>query len=92
MAHERDDREDLQAETSQAARTPLAQHEDALSPARIVRERSGADADGASQRIGNTGVQGPTVSFPGTHGQASSDGADADAERAPSTDAGRDER
>ena len=92
MAEERNDREHLQAEGSQAARTPLAQHEDALSPARVVRERSGADADGASQRIGNTGAQGPTVSFPGTYGQASSDGADPDAERAPSTDAGRDER
>jgi hypothetical protein len=92
MAEHKDDRDELQAETSQAARTPLAQHEDALSPGRVVRERSGAEADGASQRIGNTGVQGPTVSFPGTHGQATSDGADVDAERAPSTDAGRDER
>ena len=89
---DRDDREHLQADTSQAARTPLALHEDALSPARVVRESSGADADGASQRIGNTGAQGPTVSFPGTHGQASSDGADSEAARAPSTDSGRDER
>jgi hypothetical protein len=70
----------------------LAQHEDALSPARVVRERSGAESDGASQRIGNTGAQGPTVSFPGAHGQASSDGVDADVPRAPSTDSGRDER
>ena len=92
MAEEGDHREHLQADTSQAARTPLAQHEDALSPGRVVREHSGADADGASQRIGNTGAQGPTVSFPGTYGQASTDGADTDAERAPSTDAGRDER
>jgi hypothetical protein len=92
MAEERDDREHLQADDSQAARTPLARHEDALSPARVVREHSGADAEGASQRIGNTGAQGPTVSFPGTHGQASGDGVDPDAERAPATDGGRDER
>ena len=56
----------LEAETSQAARTPLARHEDALSPGLVVREASGADgAEGASQRIGDTGANGPTVSFPG---------------------------
>lgn len=92
MAEDRNDKDRLQAEASQAARTPLAQHEDALSPARVVRERSGAEAEGASQRIGNTGAQGPTVSFPGAHGQASTDGAEPDAERAPATDPGRDER
>jgi hypothetical protein len=63
--HESNDRR-LQDETSQAARTPLALHEDALSPGLVVRERSGADGgEGGSQRIGNTGANGPTVSFPG---------------------------
>ena len=91
MAQKESDRDRLQSKDSQAARTPDAQHEDALSPARVIRERSGADADGASQRIGNTGVQGPTVSFPGTHGQASDDGAHP-AEPTTGTDGGRDER
>ena len=56
----------LEAETSQAAHTPLAHHEDALSPGLVIRETSGADGgEGSSQRIGNTGATGPTVSFPG---------------------------
>jgi hypothetical protein len=55
----------LEAETSQAARTPLAHHDDALSPTVVIRETSGADGEGSSQRIGNTGATGPTVSFPG---------------------------
>jgi hypothetical protein len=63
--HESKDRH-LEDEASQAARTPLARHEDALSPGLVIREHSGADgAEGASQRVGNTGATGPTVSFPG---------------------------
>ncbi len=79
-----------QAKTSPAAHTGDARHEDALSPGRVVRERSGAEGEGASQRIGNTGAQGPTVSFPGEHGQASEDG-DEPTPRT-GTDSGRDER
>ncbi|MBM4443369.1 MAG: hypothetical protein FJ027_23410 [Candidatus Rokubacteria bacterium] len=91
MSDQADGRDRHQDETSQAARTPVARHEDALSPGRVVREHSGADGEGASQRIGNTGVQGPTVSFPGEHGQASTDGAEP-TPPATGTDRGRDER
>ena len=66
--HESKDRH-LEDETSQAARTPVAHHEDALSPGLVIREHSGADgAGGSSQRIGDTGADGPTVSFPGSVG------------------------
>jgi hypothetical protein len=70
MTEQNTDRDRLQADGSQADLTPLACHEDALSPARVIREHSGADGEGSSQRIGNTGVQGPTVSFPGPADQA----------------------
>jgi hypothetical protein len=96
MADERHE-DHRQDDKSQAAVTPDALHEDALSPGRVVREYSGADPveGGSSQRIGNTGSQGPTVSFPGTHGQASTDGVPPDGDDpAPKTgtDSGRDER
>ena len=66
MAEHESHERHLEAETSQAARTPLARHEDALSPGLAVREASGADGgEGASQRIGDNGASGPTVSFPG---------------------------
>ena len=69
--HEAKDRH--QEETSQAARTPLSRHEDALSPGLVIREHSGADgSEGASQRVGNTGPDGPTVSFPGPVDEAKS--------------------
>jgi hypothetical protein len=52
----------LESEASVAARSPLAQHEDALSPARSVREASGA---GESQRLGDgLPVAGPVTTFP----------------------------
>jgi hypothetical protein len=52
----------LESPDSQAHRTPAAQHEDALSPARIVRDRS---TESRGQRIGDNTVAGnPVVSFP----------------------------
>ena len=91
MADERHE-DHRQDEHSQAAHTADALHEDALSPGRVVREHSGAEGgEGSGQRIGNTGAQGPTVSFPGEHGQASKDGADP-TPPATGTDSGRDER
>jgi hypothetical protein len=60
-----DDAQDrrLESERSQAARTPLAQHEDALSPARSLRE---SVASGGGQRVGDNGpVANPFIEFPG---------------------------
>jgi hypothetical protein len=52
----------LESPESQAHRTPAALHEDALSPARIIRDRS---EEGRSQRVGNNTAAGnPVVSFP----------------------------
>ncbi len=62
--HDRDQRGErhLQAKGSQAAVTPIAQHDDALSPAEWLRETS---ASGGGQRIGDSGpVANPTVVFP----------------------------
>jgi hypothetical protein len=53
----------LEGEFSQAARTPLAQHEDALSPAMSLRESAAA---GGGQRLGDNGpVANPFIEFPG---------------------------
>ena len=52
----------LEGEGSPAATTPAANHEDAMSPSRTLRER---DATSQSQRVGdNTAVANPCVSFP----------------------------
>ena len=52
----------LEGDDSPAAITPLAQHEDALSPSRALRETS---ASGGGQRLGDSGpVANPIVSFP----------------------------
>jgi len=60
-----DDRR-LESDASQAAKTPLAQHEDELSPARALRESS---ASGGGQRVGDSGpVANPIVDFPQTDG------------------------
>jgi hypothetical protein len=53
----------LEADRSQAATTPLANHEDDLSPAKSLRESLAADG---CQRVGDSGpVANPIVSFPG---------------------------
>ena len=53
----------LEADHSQAATTPTANHEDDLSPAKSLRESAAADG---SPRVGDSGpVANPTVSFPG---------------------------
>ena len=52
----------LESPDSQAHRTPAAQHEDALSPATVIRDRA---EEAPSQRIGDNTVAGnPVVSFP----------------------------
>ncbi|HXG04308.1 MAG TPA: hypothetical protein VNO23_12950 [Candidatus Binatia bacterium] len=52
----------LESPDSPARRTPAAQHEDALSPAKVIRDRA---EEAPSQRIGNNTVAGnPVVSFP----------------------------
>jgi hypothetical protein len=52
----------LMGDTSQAARTSAAEHEDDLSPAKIVRARA---TEGPSQRVGdNIAVANPVTSFP----------------------------
>ena len=56
----------LEADTSVAAASPAAEHEDALSPARVVRELS---AVGGSQRLGDgLPVAGPITTFPDDEG------------------------
>jgi hypothetical protein len=53
----------LAAAQSQASTSPLAEHEDALSPVEALRESVGA---GGGQRVGDgLPVDGPVVSFPG---------------------------
>ena len=53
----------LEADHSQAATTPLANHEDDLSPAKSLRGSSTAEG---GQRLGDSGpVANPIVSFPG---------------------------
>ena len=57
----------LEDETSQAATTSAAEHEDALSPSKAVRESS---ASGGGQRIGDSGpVANPITTFPETEGR-----------------------
>jgi hypothetical protein len=52
----------LEGPDSPARRTPAAQHEDALSPAKVIRDRA---EEARSQRIGdNTVAANPVVSFP----------------------------
>jgi hypothetical protein len=52
----------LESPDSPAHRTPAAQHEDELSPAKVIRDRS---EQAPSQRIGDNTVAGnPVVSFP----------------------------
>jgi len=52
----------LESDQSQAAKTTAAQHDDELSPGKIVQDR--AD-EGPSQRIGdNTVSDNPVTSFP----------------------------
>lgn len=52
----------LESPLSQAHRTPVAQHEDQLSPAKVIRDRA---EEARSQRIGdNTAAGNPVVSFP----------------------------
>jgi hypothetical protein len=54
----------LQADDAQSARTEVARHDDALSPARAVRESGG---QGGGQRLGDSPPAGnPVVSFPDT--------------------------
>jgi hypothetical protein len=54
----------LEDEKSQAATTPAAEHEDALSPSKAVRESS---AGGGGQRLGDSGpVANPITTFPET--------------------------
>ena len=61
MSEERPGRR-LEGERSPAATSPAADHEDAMSPSRALRER---DAASQSQRVGdNTAVDNPCVSFP----------------------------
>jgi hypothetical protein len=52
----------LESEISQAAVTPAAAHDDALSPTVTIRESVG---DAGGQRVGNSGpVANPTTTFP----------------------------
>ena len=52
----------LQSEKSQAEVTRAAEHEDELSPAKIVRDRA---AEGPGQRVGDsTAVANPVTSLP----------------------------
>lgn len=63
MRHPDDDRHRLEGETSPAAATPLANHEDDLSAAAWLRQTSASDG---GQRVGNSGpVANPETSFPG---------------------------
>ena len=58
----------LEADHSQAATTPAANHEDDLSPAKSLRESAGAKG---SQRVGDSGpVANPIVSYPGPADEA----------------------
>lgn len=57
----------LEDDASQAATTPVAQHEDALSPSKAVRESA---AGGGGQRVGDNGpVANPVTTFPETEGR-----------------------
>lgn len=57
----------LESDASQAATTPAAEHEDALSPSKAVRESS---AGGGGQRVGDSGpVANPITTFPETEDQ-----------------------
>jgi hypothetical protein len=52
----------LESEISQAAVTPAAAHDDALSPTVTIRESLG---NSGGQRVGNSGpVANPTTTFP----------------------------
>ena len=58
----KDNEHRLEAEASQAALTPLAEHEDELSPSKALRETV---ASSGGQRVGDSGpVANPCVSFP----------------------------
>jgi hypothetical protein len=62
MSDEKPSRRRLEGERSPAATSPAAEHEDAMSPSRTLRER---DATSQSQRVGdNTPTGNPYVSFP----------------------------
>ncbi len=61
MTHDDDKQRRLEAEGSQAARTPVARHEDDLSPAKEARKRQ---EQSRSQRIGDTTPTGPAISPP----------------------------
>jgi hypothetical protein len=62
MSEERPGQRRLEGEGSPAATSPAADHEDAMSPSRALRER---DATSQSQRVGdNTAAANPCVSFP----------------------------
>jgi hypothetical protein len=57
----------LEDEKSQAAITPAAQHDDALSPSKAVRESA---SSGGGQRLGNSGpLANPITTFPETEGR-----------------------
>jgi hypothetical protein len=59
-----DTRRRLVAERSQASTSPLAEHEDALSPVEALRESVGT----GGQRPGDgLPVDGPIISFPDDH-------------------------
>jgi hypothetical protein len=51
----------LAAESAPAQRSPEARHEDALSPARVLRDRA---SESRSDRIGNNTPTGPATSPP----------------------------
>lgn len=62
----KDTEHSLEAESSQAASTPLAEHEDELSPSKVLRETV---ASGGGQRVGDSGpVANPIVTFPDSEG------------------------
>jgi hypothetical protein len=56
----------LEDAQSQAATTPAAEHEDALSPSKALRE----SAAGGGQRLGDSGpVANPIITFPEAEGR-----------------------
>jgi hypothetical protein len=61
MTHDAGRQRRLEAEGSQAARTPVARHEDDLSPAKGARERQ---EQSRSQRIGDITATDPAISPP----------------------------
>lgn len=67
MANVKDTNRRLEDDKSQAAITPAAEHEDALSPSKAMRESS---AGGEGQRLGDSGpVANPITTFPETEGR-----------------------